>query len=270
MTPVKLKLGRRVEDLENGQVPSEETLADLLKIAKWEVPEGYVEVETYPLKPPFSYAHIVQNEDTAEYLYVVDVLPLGREEREAYLRSKSVLERELKAPLKGEELAQAFQRQLPGILNEHKGLLRGVTYVGAKKVMHYLERDVVGLGKIDPLMFDPYVEDISCSGANRHIFLWHRRYENIKTSLYFEDDDELDDFVMKIVHKSGRHISVAFPMWTPRCRVSTASRSPTRGRPPPTGRASPSGSSAATPSPSSTSSRPRRWTRPWPRTSGCS
>lgn len=210
---MKLKLGKHVEGLEDGlQVPSEEALTDLLKTARWEVPEGHVEVETYPLKPPFSYAHIVQNKDTAEHLYVVDGLPLSREERETYLRSKKVLERELKAPLKGEELAQAFQRQLPGILNEHKDLLRGVTYVGSKKVMYCLEQDIVGLGKIDPLMFDPYVEDISCSGANRHIFLWHRHYENIKTNIYFEDDDELDDFVMKVVHKSGRHVSVAFPI----------------------------------------------------------
>lgn len=209
---MKLKRGKHVEGPEDGQVPSEEALADFLKITRWEVPEGHVEVETYPLKPPFSCAHIVQNEETAEYLYVVDELPLTKEERETYLRSEKVLERELKAPLKGENLVQTFRKQLPRIINEHKDLLRGVTYIGAKKVMHYMERDIVGLGKIDPLMFDPYVEDISCSGVNRHIFLWHRRYENIRTNIYFEDDDELDDFVMKIVHKSGRHVSVAFPI----------------------------------------------------------
>jgi hypothetical protein len=38
-------------------------------------------VETYPLKAPFSYASIVQNEATSELLYIVDELPLEKEEK---------------------------------------------------------------------------------------------------------------------------------------------------------------------------------------------
>ena len=77
---------------------SEEDLIGYLKLRRWRIPEGYAEVESYPLKPPFSYVCIVQNEDTAEYLYLVDELPLSREEREAYERVRNILEYELKAP----------------------------------------------------------------------------------------------------------------------------------------------------------------------------
>jgi flagellar protein FlaI len=75
-----------------------------------------------------------------------------------------------------------------------------------------LERDIVGYGKIDPLMYDDYVEDIGCGGVNKPIFLWHRKYENIKTNIVFRDEQELDDFIMRIVHKSGKHVSIAFPI----------------------------------------------------------
>jgi hypothetical protein len=55
-------------------------LVEFLDVKKWSVPEGYAEVEYYPLKPPFSYAAIVQNLETLEHLYVLDELPLTREE----------------------------------------------------------------------------------------------------------------------------------------------------------------------------------------------
>jgi len=61
-------------------------------------------------------------------------------------------------------------------------------------------------------MFDPDVEDISCSGVNRPIYLWHRKYENIKTNVVFRDEEELNDFVMKIVHRAGKHVSIAYPI----------------------------------------------------------
>ena len=34
-------------------------IVEFLDVKKWSVPEGYVEIEYYPLKPPFSYAAII-------------------------------------------------------------------------------------------------------------------------------------------------------------------------------------------------------------------
>jgi len=34
----------------------EAELVGVLETQKWSVPEGYIEIEYYPLKPPFSYA----------------------------------------------------------------------------------------------------------------------------------------------------------------------------------------------------------------------
>jgi len=187
-------------------------LIEFLDVKKWNVPEGYAEVEYYPLKPPFSYAAIVQNEDTLEYLYILDELPLSREERGGYFRLRNILEYELQAPMEEETLSESFKRQTPIILNIHQKIFKGFSSVGMRKILYYLERDIVGYGKMDPLMYDGYVEDIGWSGVDKSIFLWHRKYENIKTNIVFRDEQELDDFIMRIVHKAGKHVSIAFPI----------------------------------------------------------
>ncbi|TET57298.1 secretion system protein E [Candidatus Bathyarchaeota archaeon] len=191
---------------------SEETLAGYLDLRRWTVPEGYEEVETYPLKAPFSYASIVRSEDTGTYLYIVDELLLSREETDLFLRLRNILDYELQAPMEGETLKESFHAQMPEILDSHEKVFRDVPSIGLRKILYYLERDIVDYGKIDPLMSDPYVEDISCSGVDKHIFLWHRYYENIKTNILFQEEQKLDDFIMKIVHKAGKHVSIAFPI----------------------------------------------------------
>jgi hypothetical protein len=65
----RLKPGKRTKRQEEDE--SEETpveaLIGYLGLKRRGAPEGYIEVETYPLKPPFSYASIVQNENTADF-----------------------------------------------------------------------------------------------------------------------------------------------------------------------------------------------------------
>ncbi len=212
---MKLKLqkkGKEKLEEEEADAVSEETLAGYLNLKRWTVPEGYAEVETYPLKAPFSYASVVQNEDTGVYFYIIDELPLAKEETDLFFRMRNILEYELHAPQGEESLSESFQAQMPVIIDSHPKVFKDVSSISLRKILYYLERDIVGYGKIDPLMFDPYVEDISCSGIDKHIFLWHRRYENIRTNVFFKEEEELDDFVMKIVHKAGKHVSIAFPI----------------------------------------------------------
>jgi flagellar protein FlaI len=209
-----MKLKKKT-DAQEGTTTNElndESLIGVLDIKRHGAPEGYTDVETYPLNAPFSYASIVQNENTSEYLYIIDEVPLGKEEKEAYELMKNVLEYELKAPLPEEGITESFHRQFPAIAEEHPKALQGISAVGARKIQHYLEREIIGYGKIDPMMYDQNVEDIGCSGVEKRIFLWHRKYENIRTNIFYSSEEELNDFVMKIVHKSGKHVSIAFPI----------------------------------------------------------
>jgi flagellar protein FlaI len=137
---------------------------------------------------------------------------MTREERETYKRLKNILEYELKAPEVDETLQESFHRQLPQIIDDHKRALEGTSKISMHKILHYLERDLIGYGRIDALMFDPYVEDISCGGVDKPIYLWHRKYESLKTNVMFQDEEELDDFITRTVHREGKHVSIAHPI----------------------------------------------------------
>jgi flagellar protein FlaI len=191
---------------------SAEDLAGYLGIQGCRVPEGYTQIESYPLKAPFSYAWIFQSETEMSYLYVVDELSMTKEEKETYKRLRNILEYELKAPDSDETLSQSFHRQLPEIIENHNKAFEATSEVGMRKILHGLEKDIIGYGKIDALMYDPFVEDISCGGVNKPIYLWHRKYESIRTNLIFQVEQELDDFITRIVHREGKHVSIAHPI----------------------------------------------------------
>ena len=210
---MKFKLGKREKEPKEEEKDSlVEDLISTLNLQERRIPENYVIVENYPLNPPFSYALIVQEKDTKEPLYYVDEIPMDRKEREAFLEIKRILEAELQAPMEDESPLQSFRRQFPEIIARHPQVLKDLSPVGVRKIKYYLERDISGFGIIDPLMSDPFIEDISCNGANRPIYLWHRKYENIRTNIFFKDEEELNDFVMRLVHRAGRHVSIAYPL----------------------------------------------------------
>ncbi len=84
--------------------------------------------------------------------------------------------------------------------------------VGVERMDYYLVRDFLGFGPIDALMRDPMIEDISCDGPNIPIYLFHRKYESIRTTVVFTDELELDSFVIRLAQRSRKHISVADPL----------------------------------------------------------
>ncbi|MGD6851440.1 MAG: type II/IV secretion system ATPase subunit [Candidatus Bathyarchaeia archaeon] len=193
------------------QIPDEELVA-YLGIQGYQVPEGYTQIESYPLNAPYSYAWVFQDDAEGSYFYVVDELPMSRGERDAYKRLKSILEYELKAPRIDESLVDSFHRQLPAILEAHKEALSGTNQVGLRKINYYLEKDLIGYGKIDGLICDPFIEDISCLGLNKPVYIYHRKYNNARTNIIFTDEEELDDFITRVVHRQGKHVSIAHPI----------------------------------------------------------
>nr|WP_319377278.1 type II/IV secretion system ATPase subunit [uncultured Methanoregula sp.] len=79
------------------------------------------------------------------------------------------------------------------------------------KLQYYLIRNFIGWSRIDPLMKDPFLEDISCDGNKVPIFLYHRKYRNIKTNIMF-DSDVLNSLAIALAQRSGKHISTGSPI----------------------------------------------------------
>lgn len=203
------KSGKRELGGEEGT--SIEKLADALKLPVSRIQENTEILENYPLKPPFSYALIIKDKDTGEISYIIDEIPLNDQEKEVFNKLKNILEANLQAPTEKESPIESFRRQLPEILAKAGGITKNLSSVGLRKVTYYLECEIAGFGKIDPLMSDSYIEDIGCNGVNKVLYLWHRKYENVKTNISFKTEEELDNFIMKLVHKAGKHVSIAYP-----------------------------------------------------------
>jgi flagellar protein FlaI len=80
------------------------------------------------------------------------------------------------------------------------------------KLLYYIVRDFIGYGKIDALMKDHLIEDISADGVNIPIYAWHRVYESLPTNILFKDETELNSFIIRMAYLAGKNISIASPI----------------------------------------------------------
>jgi len=177
------------------------------------VPRGFKVVDKYPLYEPFAHVAIVQNPKTGEYKYILDELQLDPLERSVYNRILEILLAEIESP-KDEivDPRRFFAEEAKKIVDKYRISLGWLPDVSWYKILYHAERDLVGFGRIDPLMRDPNIEDVSCDGVGKPVYIWHRNYESIETNLEFENDEELDNVVVKLVHMAGKHVSSAFPI----------------------------------------------------------
>ncbi len=79
------------------------------------------------------------------------------------------------------------------------------------KIEYFLVRNYIGWGRINALMVDPNIEDVSCDGDDIPIFLFHRKELNIKTNIKFETE-ALISLAITLAQRSGKHISSANPL----------------------------------------------------------
>jgi flagellar protein FlaI len=177
------------------------------------LPKGVKVIEKYPVYEPFSQILIIQDPKTGEHKYILDELQLDPMEHDIYKRILNILLAEIQSPK--EEIVDPrkfFAEEARKIVDKYRISLGWLPDVSWYKILYHAERDLVGFGKIDSLMRDPNIEDVSCDGVNRPVYIWHRLYESIETNLQFESDEELDNLVVKLVHMSGKHVSSAFPI----------------------------------------------------------
>ncbi len=81
-----------------------------------------------------------------------------------------------------------------------------------EKINYFAVRDFIYLGKIEPLMRDHMIEEISCDGTNIPIYVWHREHESIPTNIIYEKESELNNFARKMAYICGKHVSIADPI----------------------------------------------------------
>ncbi|CCC81774.1 type II/IV secretion system ATPase subunit [Thermoproteus tenax] len=139
--------------------------------------------------------------------------PLSDEERELLLRLKRAIQNvgdvkdgilKLTRERREEYLAQLVDRAAREFKLNVEEERRG-------KIMYYLRRDLLGYGVLDPLVRDPFVEDIHFDGPGVPIYVWHSRWESLRTDIVL-DLAEADAYVQRFSALVGKPVSYADPI----------------------------------------------------------
>lgn len=176
-------------------------------------PSGLSFKEFYPVNPPFGFVGIQVDEDTGKAQYITFEPTLDEDEDEILESLKEILLNSTDMSLEllnDEEGMEGYLRdKMDRVFSRYK---REVPTESREKFIYYLMRDFLGYGKIDLLMRDPNIEDISCNGVNTPIYVWHRRHESLPTNVVYESAERLNFIVTRIVYKTGNQISIARPI----------------------------------------------------------
>ncbi len=76
---------------------------------------------------------------------------------------------------------------------------------------YLLRRKLEGMGTMDPMILDSNIEDISCSGLG-NFFVEHKIFGGLRTSIGFDDNDELDKFVIELAESIQHPVTFREPV----------------------------------------------------------
>jgi flagellar protein FlaI len=172
--------------------------------------KGYEEVDRYWVNAPYAFVSIGFDPENDEHRYHVVEPGLDDFEQELLetlyddIRDALIYDAEYE-PDSPETVLKA---QMKRLLEEY-GL--EIDMNAFHRLFYYLHRAFEGYEKLDPLMKDPHIEDISCDGYGVPLFVYHDDYTDIETNVSYEQE-ELDGFVVRLAQSSGRHISIGDPV----------------------------------------------------------
>jgi flagellar protein FlaI len=178
-------------------------------LGEFDVPPGHEVVDRYWLNAPYAYAVVTYAPGESQHHYNVvepDLSPFERELRDRVyedIRDPLIYRTDVSPTAEG-----TLREELSTLLTQY-GVDVDVRAYHA--LLYYLLRDFRGYGKVDPLMHDPHIEDISCDGYDLPIFVYHDEYTDVRTNVSFAGE-ELDNYVIRLAQRSGRHISVGDPV----------------------------------------------------------
>ncbi|MFC4543816.1 type II/IV secretion system ATPase subunit [Halosolutus amylolyticus] len=178
-------------------------------LLEFDGPSEFDEIDRYWVDAPFSFVSIRDDPETNQYRYYT-VEPTLREDEGALLET---LLDDVRDPLLYREdgtddVETLLLETIHEYLERYGAEIDMSTFY---RLFYYVHRDFRGYGRLEPIMHDPHVEDVSCDGYDLPIFVYHDEYTDVETNVSFAKED-LDRFVVRLAQHSGRHISIGDPM----------------------------------------------------------
>jgi len=169
--------------------------------------------EVYPIHEPYVYAAVVTEPNSQRIMYELIEPTLLKEEEKQLKEIKDILVEEIDVNLKEigtrEKAEEYLKKKIREIIKDYR---LKIEEEAVDKLMYFIIRGFVGYGKIDPLMTDPLIDDISADGVQIPIYVWHRDYESLPTNIIFKDSEELNSFIVRLAYMARKNISLATPI----------------------------------------------------------
>ena len=143
--------------------------------------------------------------------YVTELSSAGTEE-ERVNTVMQIVDRIVQVKSKS-QLAAVSQKKKGGssLFSGKSNVNMAVTPIQYNALKYLLRRKLEGMGVLQPVISDPNIEDISCSGLG-NIFVEHKIFGGLNTAIYFETHDELDKFVIQMAEGIKHPVTFRNPL----------------------------------------------------------
>ena len=186
----------------------------------------------YPAHRNAVFIHILPGEDRNHYIPIEPNFGLNLDDLMRQIEVQLLnVGKKLKKVNPDEDIEKQFLQYLDlittvedeagsGIIGKGLGFLQnniqGVTRIKVtprelQAIRYLFVRNKIGLGAMDPLIVDPYIEDISCSGLGR-IFIEHKIFKSLVSTVDFSSLDDLDEFVLWLGDRVKKPVTFKAPI----------------------------------------------------------
>ncbi|KPU63930.1 type II secretion protein [Thermococcus sp. EP1] len=108
-----------------------------------------------------------------------------------------------------EERRRIFGRAVKNIMRE---LAPNVSEGRMEILVNLVVQNMIGYGKLDPLVRDDNLEEVMVIGTRKPVYVWHRKFYMCKTNIFFDDEREILNIIERIARQVGRRIDQQTPL----------------------------------------------------------
>ena len=174
---------------------------------------------TYPVNPPYAFVRVYFEPTDGELRYKViePTLTAAEQQRLEDIRARmeSMMGHEELPITEGQSfeespaLREYLRKRFLTVLD-----LYDIQIAERRQpiLLYYIQREFLGLGRVDALLRDPFLEDISCLGPSTPLYVFHRVCGSMRTNVMYDGEMELNKYIFRLAQIAGKHISIYQPI----------------------------------------------------------